>query len=225
MNKEKIKCYLQYTMSLIGGYVGAYSLLAHHELFGNAQTANMMHIAMNIVGHNFGEMALRLLGVFVYMAGFACTVLISRYTKLNVEMCSIVLDFAGIVSLCIIPDTVNHFIALCPIFFITSFQWNSFKGADGFVSSSIFSTNNLRQFTTAITEYYCDRDKDHLRKTKFYGSVLLAYHIGVAGSYFMYKSFGNHGVLLGVVPVMAAMVIYYYSVRSEDLNILQAVKK
>lgn len=201
MDKDKIESYVHYAMALTGGFFGGYALLNFHDLFGSAQTSNMIHMAMLLVGHNAPEFALRLLTWVVYVSGFVMSVLIPRYTKADVQVCSIGFNALAVIILCIIPVGTNDFIALLPVFFVTAFQWSSFKGAQGFTCSSIFSTNNLKQFTTSLTEYLCDKDKEHLKKTKFFGSVLLSYHIGVIISYLACRSFATRGAWFNLFAI------------------------
>lgn len=47
--RKKLHC----TMAFIGGYIGAYALLNRADVFGNAQTSNLIHVAMSIVGTDF----------------------------------------------------------------------------------------------------------------------------------------------------------------------------
>ena len=63
--RKKLHC----TMAFIGGYIGAYALLNRADVFGNAQTSNLIHVAMSIVGTDFLDLFIRLGGVFLYMAG------------------------------------------------------------------------------------------------------------------------------------------------------------
>lgn len=192
---------IHYTMASVGGFLGGFAILSHHDLLANAQTSNLISLAISIVGRNPFQALLHIGSLLLYMLGLSLTVLIPRYTKWNLQLCSIAIDALALVILAILPSTVEDFIALYPIFFAMAFQWNTFKGADGYISSSIFSTNNLRQFTTSLTEYFCDRDRNHLHKTSFYGGTLLFFHIGVAISYFACRYFGTMGSLAGLLPL------------------------
>lgn len=107
----------------------------------------------------------------------------------------------------IMPKGINDFVVLCPVFFATAFQWYSFKGADGYASSSIFSTNNLRQFVTSFFEYLCDKEDSYLNKAKYYGGVLLYYHIGVAVSYISYVVMDARGILICLLPLAGALLL------------------
>ena len=63
--RKKLHC----TLAFIGGYIGAYALLNRADVFGNAQTSNLIHVAMSIVGTDFLDLFIRLGGVILYMAG------------------------------------------------------------------------------------------------------------------------------------------------------------
>lgn len=207
MIKYRIDHYLQFVMSLIGGFLGAYALLNHHDLFASAQTSNLIYLIVTIIGKNFGEFLFRLFIFASYIGGLICAVIIAKSSKLNLQLCSIIFDMAAVIVVCMISNDMNDFIALSPIFFVTAFQWHTFNGVDGYVSSSIFSTNNLKQFTTSLVEYLFDKNAAHLNKAKYYGSVLLFYHIGVAISYLSYLFFKAKGLGLCLVPLAVSLLL------------------
>ena len=217
MDKEQLESVIHYNMAFIGGFFGAYALLNFHELFASAQTSNMIHIAIVLVGHNFTEFMFRLFMMIVYMGGLVFTVLIPKYTKLNLQLLSALINGVTIIILYVMPQSTNNYISLLPICFATAIQWNSFKGAYGYISSSIFSTNNLRQFTTATTEFLCDKDKTHLFKIKFYGFTLLFFHLGVALSYIVYLWLGIKGIAVCMVPVISSILLINW--KSKVLSI------
>lgn len=207
MSKERMEYLVHFAMAMVGGFLGCYALVNHHELFGNAQTSNLIHIAICLTGTNILELLYRLLDLALYFLGFACTVVFAKYTKIDLHFCSVVFNMLAILLLYIMPHSVNDFVFLAPVFFAMSFQWNSFTGAGGYVSSTVFSTNNFRQFSTSLCEYFCDWDKRHLHKTRFYGFTLLSYHIGVVIAYLVSKIFGMQGVLAGAVLVAVSGII------------------
>lgn len=96
-------------------------------------------------------------------------------------------------------------LALYPFFFATAFQWNSFKGAKGFASSTLFSTNNLKQFTMAVTEVFLNKDKTHTVKAKFFGCTLLFFHVGVACSFAARTLIGPRSIFCALLPLCIAL--------------------
>lgn len=204
--KDKVKHdeILHFNMALIGGILGAYAILNWCDVLGSAQTSNMIHLIMDIVGGNVQGIIIRLGSVALYMIGLISTVLIKNYTRINVHIYSVIVDAITIVIVGIMPKDINVIIALYPIFFAMAVQWNSFPGVHGYNSSTIFSTNNLKQTTISLTEYICNKDKDKLHKAKFYGKVLLSFHLGVAISFICTNVFGMKGVWIGLVPTITA---------------------
>ena len=205
--KKNLERWIHLNMAFIGGFIGGYAILNHCDLFGSAQTANMITIALDLSGRADVELFVRILGLFIYMTGLSFTVFLPKILKVNLKLFSVIIDGVALMIVGFLPEDLNHFIALYPLFFATAFQWCSFKGADGFVSSSIFSTNNLRQFTTSYAEYFCTRDKEALRKGKFFGKVLLSYHLGAALCCVSCMKWGLSGAWICLVPVGTAFVL------------------
>ena len=218
--KDNMERIIHLNMAMIGGFIGGYAILNHCDLFGSAQTANMIILAQEFVGRDRADFFLRLIGLFLYMLGLASSVVIPRLFKnINMKLYSITVDVIALTIVSFIPEKTASFIALYPLFFATAAQWCSFKGMEGYNSSTIFSTNNLRQFTTAFTEYLCDKNLTARHKAKLYGCVLLSYHIGVALSYFASLGWGVHSAFIGLLPAIPAFGL----ILKEQYDISHAV--
>ena len=59
----------------------------------------------------------------------------------------------------------------------------------------------------AGVEYICSHDKKFSHKAKFYGSVLITYHFGVACEFFVNQVFGIKSSWFGLVAVAIAFVM------------------
>lgn len=207
MSKKRLDRWIHLNMAMIGGFLGGFAILNHHELFGSAQTSNLISIFSDLAGHPDQNLLVRLFGVFLYMVAMALTVILPKYSRFPLKQVSLLIDALAIIIVGLLPAHINDFIALYPLYVAMAIQWCSFKGADGFTCSSIFSTNNLRQFTTSMTEYLCTKDKEDLRKGKFFGKVLLSFHIGVIFSYLSCQTFDQHGTFLCIIPLCTAFFL------------------
>lgn len=201
---------LHYTMGFVGGFMGAYAILNRCDVFGNAQTANMIYIVMNIIGRNVTDVLYRLGGLFVYMSGIAVTVIWPRISKASVHYIALAADAGAFIVLGFMPEHMNNVVALYPIFFAAAIQWNAFTGIGGYNYSTIFSTNNLRQFTVSATEYMFSRERRHAQKAKFFGCMIVCYHLGVLFSYAAYILLGLKSIWLGLVPLAVAATLMLY---------------
>lgn len=209
MDREQIKQrHTHYTVSIIGGFLGGYAIINFYELFANAQTANMIHLVEKLVNREYAGLVYILASMLTYMAGNVFCVLYRKFVSDNLRVISLVLDLAAITAVGIITEFTDISFALLPILFVMPIQWNAFSNDAGYVSSTIFSTNNLRQATMSLTSYFTDKDKSQLYKTRFYWSTLLYFHIGVAFVCASSIFYGVHSIWLGYIPVVIASAVY-----------------
>ena len=221
--QDKLIAMLHHNMAIFGGFMAVYAILNRCDFMGNAQTSNLIYLVLAILGTDFRAVLIRLVAVLIYMLGAICYVLVKNKTKLSVQYVGVLVDAVSVFLLALIPEEANPIVALYPIFFAMSFQWNAFPGSYGYVSSTIFSTNNTRQVSLALGEYLCDHKKKHLHKAGFFLGSLAGFHIGVAAGYFATKFFGLEGIwfdLIFLVP--AAILIYCANAEEEngDLTVL-----
>lgn len=207
---DKIRQCIHYNMAMCGGFLGAYAILNRCDVLGNAQTSNLIHLALDILGRDVKQIIIRIIAVCLYICGTSVTVLIPKYTRWNLRVCSVLVDMAAVSILFFIPKNVNHVLALYPIFFAMAFQWNVFADICGYISSTIFSTNNVRQMSISFTKYFCDGKKEDAKRGRFYAGVLLFYHIGVAVSFLAWKWIGIKGVYICMFPLITAMGFICY---------------
>ncbi len=224
MKQRNLDVYIHHTMAVCGGFLGIYAILARFNVFGSAQTANLMGLIRDLVGRNFIEVAIRLGACIIYVLAIILATILEKRVK-RIQIVTIVLEIVVVGFLGIIPRTINPMIALYPMFFITAFQWCIFKGAKGYVSSTIFSTNNIKQTVVSFTEYYLLEEnkekerKEKLEKAKFFGGSLLAFHMGTLCSALLYPLFGIQTVWCCIVPLVFSMTLILYQ-ESQEKNIM-----
>lgn len=221
MNKKGTAILLHSIMCTIGGFMGGYAIFCRMSNFGNAQTANLIEIITDIVGRDFYDVMFRLLGLCIYIAAIIICVILRLKTKVNLNTYSIIIDFAGLILLSLIPRNINPVLGLLPIFFMMSTQWSVFHGIGEFNSSTIFSTNNLKQCTSAFAEYIITKDKKMLKKGKFFGNSLLWFHIGVAIGSVLSYNFNTYASLFCIPITIFAFIINLYCKRTNHITLLE----
>lgn len=209
MNEEKIEFYLHSLMCLIGGFFGGYALLSRGGNFGNAQTCNMIEIVLTLLGRNYPQVLLRLLGLFLYAAAIFLCLVLEKRTSVNVRRYAISVDIAGAFLLCLIPREADVLAGILPLFFMMATQWTVFHGNEKYNCSTIFSTNNLKQFTLSAGGYLLDKTDAQLDKAKFFGLSLLCYHIGAAGSFFACRTLISLASLCVLPAAATAMALTF----------------
>ena len=112
---------------------------------------------------------------------------------------------------------MNPVLGLYPIFFAMAFQWCSFKGIGNYNSATVFSTNNLRQFVSAVTLFADEKKQEYLQKLKFYGGTLLSFHVGVGAACVAWQFFDVTSIWLCFLALPAAfgLAVYEHSLTIE----------
>ncbi len=198
-----------------------YCILQRSDFLGSAQTSNMIYLVSNLLGKDYIDVLLRIGAMLLYILSIALTVWIPAKTVINVKTLSIIIDAAAVGIMGVMPDEMNPVLGLYPVFFSMAFQWNTFKGARGYVSSSIFSTNNLRQFSIGLTNFCIRRKNEDIDRAKFYGFTLLSFHIGVAISYVVWKRFFVHSVWFCFMPIISAFFINLVNGKVQNLFVIK----
>jgi uncharacterized membrane protein YoaK (UPF0700 family) len=187
-------------MCMIGGYFGAYAIVCRSGNLGAAMTLNLIEVVYCLIGQNFVDFFLRIFCAVLYMGAILIYLWLRKKTHLNLQKYAILVDVAGLFLLYFIPTDIKPVIGLFPIFFMAATQWSVFHGFDGYNCSTIFSTNNLRQFTLALGECIMERTDKQMETMRFYGFSLLWYHVGAAISFVLCQHFGTHACL-GCLPL------------------------
>lgn len=206
------------SLSAVGGFFGGYAMLCHSDMLASAQTMNLLELEMGLLRGEPRSVVIHLGALFIYICGVALTVLLPRYYHVSAKHAVPIIDALAALILGILPDSVYGFLALYPIFFAMAFQWSAFSGARGQNSSSIFSTNNTKQATLAITEYVCRGEREQLSKAVFFTLVLIAFHVGAAVSFFSVKGFGIKGAWCNFALIAISALAIFHEEKSERKN-------
>jgi len=215
--KNMLLRFLHHSMAMTGGFFACYAIMLRADFMGNAQTSNWIYMVMAILGRNPLQFVMRFVGLILYLLGAIVYVVIVRKTKFKVKWIAIVVDVIAVAILSMIPKDCNPIVGLYPIFFAMSLQWNSFPGSYGYVSSTIFSTNNTRQVGLALGEFMISGEKRHLHKMVFFLGSIAGFHIGVVYAYFMVKAYEVQAIWFVLVCLAIASVFLYLEEKEEKL--------
>ena len=151
-NKSEIRQH--FLMAVCGGFFGGYAIFGRMAVFGSAQTANLIELVGDVLGHNLTDALLRIGALAIYIGAMVLFAALRRKTALNLKYLVILFEAAAVAVLGFFPENMNPILAVYPIFFAMSFQWCVFKGADGYACSTIFSTNNVKQTVLSFSDYF-----------------------------------------------------------------------
>ena len=198
----RIEAHTHYIAAFLGGFLGIFPIVNAVHFLGSAQTSNLIDIVLGAFRGDWKGVALHALGAVLYCFAIFLVTFLSKHIKFNIKIIAVLVDSTCAFVMWRFPINKNFplTVYLYPTFFTMAFQWCAFKGAYGFTSSTIFSSNNLRQFIASLTEIFCNGDRTFVLKAKFFGMTLLAFHLGVLTSVILWKHFANAGFLFALLP-------------------------
>ena len=59
--------WIHFNMAIVGGFLGGFAILNHHELFGSAQTSNLISVFADLAGHPDANFFVRLSWCFLFI--------------------------------------------------------------------------------------------------------------------------------------------------------------
>lgn len=203
---------IHFTMAFCGGFFAVYAILSRMGNLGQAQTANLIEMVYSILGRDPEDVAQRLGAALIFIAGLAAATVLAARKWRGIRYLALALDAAAAVCVGCIPVSASPVAALYPVFFATAFQWCVFKGEKGYVSATIFCTNNLKQIVTALTEYAllpkgAPERREKLEKAGFFGGTFGSFYLGVLLGGVLWMLIGLHSIWLNLCPLLLGAVL------------------
>lgn len=209
---------IHFLMAFCGGFFGSYAVFNRMSVFGNAQTANLIELIGAVLGHDFPDALLRLGAFLVFVSALVLSVPLERQLHRKAKYLTLAVEAAIATAISFFPEDMNPIAAVYPIFFSAALQWSIFPGAEDFVAANVFSTNNIKQTFTSLTEYVLERKsnperaREKLKKAICFGGTLLSFHCGVISGFLGSRWLGIKSSLLCLIPLM----IVWELLRRED---------
>jgi uncharacterized membrane protein YoaK (UPF0700 family) len=203
---SKFEARVHYLVAFIGGFLGLFPIVNVAKVLGSAQTTNLIDIVLSALVGDGRLFVFHAVGALLFCFSVFLATVLPKHSKIDIRLLAMLFNSACAVVMWLFPMDLPAVLYLYPTFFALSFQWCAFKGAYGFICSTIFSTNNLRMCISAFTEVFFNGDRSFLLKAVFFGATLLSFHSGIALSWLCYHFLGNSGFLFALVPCAACFI-------------------
>ena len=178
-NKNYLVCERRSVFALLtlsAGMMGAYTFNLRGGVFCNAQTANVVLMAIAFGSQNWLGGCYYLIPIGAYLAGaFLSEILPSPMRRLGfLRWDTYLVAFECLVLLTIgfIPLSWPHQLVQVLVNFIASMQYNTFRQAEGIPMATTFCTNQLRQVGVGFAKAVRKGDKEGLHRALFFLGML-----------------------------------------------------
>ena len=205
--------WVYWLLILVAGWFGAYTFLLRGGVFCNAQTANVVLLAMAIGGRDWTGAAYLIIPITAYFTGTFFSEYLGKSVKkfhfLRWDTVLVGIEVLVVIVLGLLPERAPDQICQVALNFICSMQFNTFRQVKGVPAATTFVTNHIRQVGSAAAKYIRHHDSEYAEKMKVHGALIVFFLLGgIAGTFFSgifsYYSIWGAAIVLLIIFIRLA---------------------
>ena len=201
-----------YLLTLVGGYLDAYTYFERGGVFANAQTGNIVKLGIALANGEREAYLTYLLPICTFVLGLFASLWIEhalerrgmrlvRRTVLLVE--AVGLAIAGAIPLGPEWDTL----ACCIVGFLAAMQYETFTTFRGDAIATTMSTGNLRKMADSLFRGVTEGKGDEVRRSLTYLSIVCTFALGAYAGTIGCDALGPVAVVPAIVVIVATIGI------------------
>ena len=194
-------------MSMLAGYLEAYTYTLRGNVFCNGQTSNIALMMINFFRGNTAKALYYPIPILAFFFGTVFAALLrSRRFKLRwarVEMLIFALEFALLFIVGFIPQGAGDTVVNIMVTFTTAVQYEVFREARGLSYASIFCTGNLRTAAEYFSAFIGQRDRKAGATCARYLMIIGSFAVGAFASAWLSTLWNVRSVWVGCLLLIA----------------------
>ena len=189
-------------LMLSGGFMGAYSYFLKGGVFANAETANLLILALNIAECDVDGAVAVLIPISAFFIGtFFSQMFIEKLGRLWIPIL-LGSEIVLLLLLSLLPSDTSYTVYHVVIAIISSMQFNSFREARGVAMSTLFCTAHLRGFGSAMYTAFANGDSSAMKRSLYHGGLILTFVTGGILCALSSTILGTHTIALSSLPLL-----------------------
>lgn len=169
-------------LAVVGGFLDAYTYILRGHVFANAQTGNMVLVAVGLARRDIQGALMPVVPILAFIIGVFVTEMIKRHCRKHTfamwEHLVIMVEIILLVVVGFLPVTVPDAYANVTVSLICSIQVCSFRKVKGMAYASTMCTGNLRSGTESLFTGILERDKESVNKAFHYFGIIALFMAG-----------------------------------------------
>ncbi len=208
-----------FILMLSAGYIGGFTFFLRGNIFCNAQTGNLLLLAISLATWNRKMISYTLFSLFAYSSG----ILISEFLESRVDKLGVIkwhtylvaFEIFVIIGLGFVPENAPYEITQLFVNFITAMQFNTFRKAHGLGIATTFCTNHIRQVGSNFIKYLDKKENKFLITSLSHLSIILAFLLGVFLAVLLARIFLGKAIWFSVIFLST---IFVYLLKTDLKN-------
>ena len=197
-------------LSLVGGFLDAYSYLLKGKVFANAQTGNLVLLFISVANRELHKSHKYIIPIVTFALGIFISEFLKNkhYVKNYTRMVTVlVFEVLVIAAIGLTGTYFRHDIINFVISFIAALQVANFDKVDGNPIATTMITGNLKSSMINLAKYRTTKDIKYLHSSFKYFLIIASFGIGVSIGFIAIKYYAEKSILLCELFIIIAFVM------------------
>lgn len=214
MNKRQISESIKVGifLALSGGFMDAYSYINRGKVFANAETGNIILMALKVCEGKFFEAVNYLIPIISFAVGVAiCEIIKYRKERINMihwRQILVLFEIFAFIAVGFLPQEMNR-VANSIISMISGIQFATFPKIRGTAMATTMCTGNLKTGTQNMYRGIKTGDKSAIEKGLYYYVCILVFILGTMVGYFAVKLMAEKAIFLAALAMINIFIIMF----------------
>ena len=214
MNKRQISESIEVGifLALSGGFMDAYSYINRGKVFANAETGNIILMALKVCEGKFFEAVNYLIPIISFAVGVAiCEIIKYRKERINMihwRQILVLFEIFAFILVGFLSQEMNR-VANSIISMISGIQFATFPKIRGTAMATTMCTGNLKTGTQNMYRGIKTGDKSAIEKGLYYYVCILVFILGTMVGYFAVKLIAEKAIFLAALAMINIFIIMF----------------
>ena len=214
MNKRQISESIEVGifLALSGGFMDAYSYINRGKVFANAETGNIILMALKVCEGKFFEAVNYLIPIISFAVGVAiCEIIKYRKERINMihwRQILVLFEIFAFIAVGFLPQEMNR-VANSIISMISGIQFATFPKIRGTAIATTMCTGNLKTGTQNMYRGIKTGDKSAIEKGLYYYVCILVFILGTMVGYFAVKLMAEKAIFLAALAMINIFIMMF----------------
>lgn len=200
-------------LTLVGGYLDAYTFITRDGVFANTQTANVILGGIDLAEAQWRATLAHLYPILAFLAGIGVAMLVktgrierrvTRPLRWATGLQAVILVIVGF-----LPAGVHAAAVTVPIAFVAALQMGLYRTIGDLTYMSIATTGNLMRLTEAWFRGFVDHDPVARRHTAVYAAICAAFAGGAIFGALVAQWIGGCAAWVPALILAVTLVLFY----------------
>jgi uncharacterized membrane protein YoaK (UPF0700 family) len=200
-------------LAIVGGFLDAYSYIGRGGVFANAQTANMVLVAIDALNRNWNQVLLHCLPIFAFMLGIivseALKKPLSQFSISNSNGVILTIEIVILFIVGFIPYTISNTFVTITLSFVTSLQYCAFKKLMDYPYATTMCTGNLRSASLAAYTAFIKKDSKAIKEAFYLFTIIFSFILGSFIGGLLTVHVGTRAVWFADILLMLSVILLY----------------